>query len=176
MNRSIPSWTRTAVAVLLVSSLAAISPVAFAQADSVSLSGRIFQANGSTPYANVTIRVMDEATGAEVATTTTGTDGSYAFDALSPGTYTFEVEVPDGVFQLGRAIQLGADEHASISFTVKPADGATPPDGDQGDGEGMSKKKKGTLIAIIAFGAIGVVLLLENDEKKVEGSPFTPTP
>jgi hypothetical protein len=165
---------RAAIAVLLVSSLAGISPVAFAQADSVSLGGRIFQADGSTPYANVTVRVMDKATGAEVGTTTTGTDGSYAFDALSPGTYTFEVEVPDGVFQLDRAIQLGSDEHASISFTVKPT-AVSPPSGDHGGGgPGMSKKKKGLLIALITAGAIGVAFALDNDDKKNEGSPFTP--
>ena len=102
------------MAVLLVSSLAAISPVSFAQAESVSLSGRIFQADGSTPNANVTVRVIDQATGAEVATTTTGTDGSYSFDTLAPGTYTFEVEVPDGIFQLDRAIQLGNFMHLAL--------------------------------------------------------------
>ena len=173
MNRSIPSWIRTFIAVLLVSSLSAISPIAFAQTDSVSLSGHIFQANGSTPNANVTVRVLDHATGAEVATTTTGMDGSYSFDSLPPGTYTFEVEVSDGIFQLDRAIQLGADEHASISFTVKPTGGAVPPGSAD---QGMSGKKKGLLIALITAGAVGVYFLLDDDDdNKNEGSPFIPS-
>lgn len=176
MNSSIPSWMRTAMAVLLVSSLAAISPIAFAQAGSVGLTGRIFQANGSTPFANVTVRVMDKETGAEVASTTTGTDGSYSFDSLEPGTYTFEVEVPDGVFQLDRAIQLGADETASISFTVKPTGAAGASTASQAAGQGMSKKKKGILIAIIAAGAIALAFALDDDDDddNNEGSPFTP--
>ena len=143
MDRMTPSWIRFVLTIALVGSLAGFGTAAWAQASSVALSGRIFQADGATPYANVTVRVMDQTTGEAVASTTTGTDGSYSFDTLDPGTYTFEVEVPDGIYQLDRAVQIGADEAASISFTIKPAAGAgaVPPPGGSGGQDGMSKKK-----------------------------------
>lgn len=178
MQRIIPSWIRSFATVMIIGSLAFVSPMAMAQdaaTELVSLSGRIFQADGSTPYAQVTVRVMDQATGEEVGSTTTATDGSYSFETLNPGTYTFEVEVPDGVYQLDRAIEIGAGEKASISFTVKPtgAAGAVPPDAAQ---QGMSKKKKGTLIAIISAGAVLAAWLLldDDDDPTNEASPALP--
>jgi hypothetical protein len=178
VDRMTPSWIRFVLTIALVGSLAGFAPVAWAQAENVALSGRIFQADGATPYANVTVRVMDQETGEAVASTNTGTDGSYSFDTLDPGTYTFEVEVPDGIYQLDRAVQIGMDEQASISFTIKPAagGGAVPPPGAGADGgSGMGKKKKGWLIGAIAFGAVAVgVLLSQDDNSNNEASPFTP--
>jgi len=174
VDRTTPSWMRSVLTLALVASLAGFVPVTWAQADNVALSGRIFQADGATPYANVTVRVMDQSTGEAVASTTTNTDGEYAFDTLDPGTYTFEVEVPDGIYQLDRAIQIGMDERASISFTVKPTGGAAVGDGAAAaEAGGMSAKKKGILLAVIVAGAIGVAVLL-NNESNNEGSPFTP--
>jgi hypothetical protein len=175
VNRTTPSWIRSILTIALIGSLAGLGSTVWAQADNVALSGRIFQADGATPYANVTVRVMDQETGQAIASTATGTDGSYAFESLDPGTYTFEVEVPDGIYQLDRAVQIGMDEQASISFTIKPAAGAgaVPPPGGTGDSTGMSKKKKGWLIGAIAFGAVAVGVLLSNDDSN-EASPFTP--
>ena len=177
VDRMTPSWIRFVLTIALVGSLAGFAPVAWAQAENVALTGRIFQADGATPYANVTVRVMDQETGQAVASTTTGTDGSYSFDTLDPGTYTFEVEVPDGIYQLDRAVQIGMDEQASISFTIKPAAGAgaVPPPGGTGNSTGMSNKKKGWLIGAIAFGAILIgVALSQDDDSNNEASPFTP--
>lgn len=177
MNRATPSWIRSLVATLLAGCLIFAAPLAQTPAEDVSLSGRIFQADGSTPYANVTIRILDKETGQEVATTTTDNDGSYAFEGLAPGDYTFEVEVADGIYQLDRAVSLGSAESASISFTVKPTPGAgggVPPAAAE---EGMSKKKKGGLIAIIVSGALflawGISELSEDDDRG-GASPFTP--
>jgi hypothetical protein len=122
---------------------------------------------------------MDQETGQAVASTATGTDGSYSFESLDPGTYTFEVEVPDGVYQLDRAIQIGMDEQASISFTIKPAGDAGAAAAGTGGGAaaagGMSGAKKGWIIAAIAFGAIAIGFALNNDStSNDEASPFTP--
>ncbi|TWU60273.1 Serine-aspartate repeat-containing protein D precursor [Rubripirellula tenax] len=52
--------------------------------------------------AGVTIRLVD-ASGTEVATTTTNADGAYSFTGLRPGTYTVIESQPDGYFE-GNAI------------------------------------------------------------------------
>ena len=160
-------WNRCAV--LLIAALI-LGPVAQAAAESVTLSGRIFQADGATPLHAALVRVTNKDTGQVYVSAATDASGKYEFTDLPPGNYTFEVEVRDGVYQLDRTVSLGDSDTASVSFTVKPLpDAAAAKD----SGSGMSKKKKGGLIAIIAGGAI--IGVAASDDNK-NASPFTPSP
>ena len=51
--------------------------------------------NGEPGAPNVTV-ILKDANGAEVARTTTDSDGRYRFTGLIPGTYTVDIEVPAG--------------------------------------------------------------------------------
>lgn len=59
------------------------------------------QGPGEDSVPGATVRLLDagaDGTGTSVlATTTTGSDGGYRFDALDPGTYRVEVELPDAL-------------------------------------------------------------------------------
>ena len=164
MNRPVPP-TWKALAVLLAAVMAG-APVAAAAAESVTLTGRIFQADGTTPLQGAFVRVINQETGEVSVSKRTDAAGKYKFKDLSPGIYTFEVQVTDGTYQLDRSVRLGDSETASISFTVKPE-----PDIPAAKKEGMSKKKKGTLIAIISSGAVFLGTAASN---RGDASPFTP--
>lgn len=169
MNRAVRSWVEKALACMVVFSLCGIAPMAQSGSETVSLSGRIFQPDGSTPFNQAVVRVTNTETGREYTSAPTDSAGRYAFAGLPAGTYTFEVEVEEGIYVLDRAVQIGENESASISFTVKPE----PQEG--AGAAGMSGKKKGALIAIIAGGAILLgVLLSQDDDEKDGASPFTP--
>lgn len=171
MNRSVTSRRLGLIILPLILALV-VGPVAQAAAESVTLSGRIFQADGTTPLHGAMVRVTDQDTGQVHVSAATDAAGKYEFTDLPPGNYTFEVEVSDGIFQLDRSVRLGDSDTASISFTVKPQ-----PDIATGkkSGNGMSKKKKGGLIAIIAGGAVLLVVILDDDDDdNNNASPFTP--
>ena len=166
MNSSVSTrWTAGIVLTQIVA--LTIGPVAQA-AESVTLSGRIFQADGTTPLHNALVRVTDQDTGQVHVSAATDAAGKYEFKDLPPGNYTFEVEISDGIYQLDRSVRLGDSDTASISFTVKPQPDI--PTGKQ-TGDGMSGKKKGGLIAIIGGGAVLLVVALDDDD---DASPFTP--
>jgi hypothetical protein len=65
-----------------------------------SISGRVVSGDGRrvSGVSGVTIQLLDE-TGAVVATTTTGSDGSYRFDQPGMGTYTVKELAPNGTTQ-----------------------------------------------------------------------------
>jgi hypothetical protein len=164
----------TPLACLLVGSLLLAAPTLPAAAERVSLSGRIFQPDGATPYANAIVRVIHQETGATLSSVPTDVAGRYEFKDLPAGTYSFEVEVPEGIYRLDRSVALGENDTASVSFTVRPEhddrEGAPAP-----AGEGMSARRKGILIATIGGGA-ALLLILANDSGSGggEASPFTP--
>ena len=51
--------------------------------------------NGEPGVPGVTV-ILKDASGTEVARTTTDSDGRYCFEGLLPGTYTVSIEVPSG--------------------------------------------------------------------------------
>ncbi len=62
-----------------------------------SLSGHVFLDNGTAgvvPLSDVQVSLIGASTGKTVATTTTGTDGSYSFSNLPPGDYTILKSAP----------------------------------------------------------------------------------
>ncbi len=56
--------------------------------------------DGTTPQAGVEITLTGPS-GEVVATTTTGDDGTYAFDGIAPGEYEVTMTVPDGLTAVG---------------------------------------------------------------------------
>ncbi len=62
------------------------------------IEGRVSTASG--PLGNTPMRALDPQTGATVASTATGTDGRYAFTALTGGSYVIEA-APAGTFYVG---------------------------------------------------------------------------
>lgn len=154
------------VAALFMSTL----PVVAETPADVALSGRIFQPDGTTPYQGATVRVVHQETGEVFTSLSTDANGEYWFESLDPGTYSFEVRVEEGVYQLNRAVRIGEQQTASISFTVKPeaVPGAPPADGEK-------KKKRGALIAIVGAGVILTgILILDDDDNDPVSTPSVP--
>ncbi len=113
-----------------------VSEVLLALRPEPSLRGVVRERDGGLPLAGVSVRLYDDM-GAEVASRTTSTDGSYAFDGLAAGTYFLLAEgagiwVPelyDGMPCLdlgcdpteGTSIGLGfATPLREIDFTLAP--------------------------------------------------------
>ena len=81
--------------------------------------------NGEPGAPNVTV-ILKDATGAEVARTTTDSDGRYRFTGLIPGTYTVDIEVPAGynAATTSMTVTVGeGEENLDVDFplTVPPA-------------------------------------------------------
>lgn len=78
----------------------------FGELKTASIAGRVHvDADGDCTYdpgelllAGVTIRLLD-ATGREIATTTTNSEGRYKFEGIVPGTYTIVEDQPVGYFE-----------------------------------------------------------------------------
>lgn len=81
--------------------------------------------NGEPGVPGVTV-ILKDATGAEVARTTTDSDGRYRFTGLIPGTYTVDIEVPAGynAATTSMTVTVGeGEENLDVDFplTVPPA-------------------------------------------------------
>ena len=63
------------------------------------LTGNGFSSD-DTPLSGVTINLLNTS-GKVIETTTTGSDGTYSFDNLAPGTYSVSESVPNGFVQTG---------------------------------------------------------------------------
>jgi Carboxypeptidase regulatory-like domain len=165
------------IVVLVLTWTAAGAPARALQgtAAGVSLSGRLFQADGVTPLAGARVRITDPTTGKSFESAPTDNAGHYEMSGLAPATYQVEVEVPEGIYKLNRSVRLGEADQASISFTVKPetlAEGATGA-GALATPEG--KKRKGALLAIILGGAaLAAFVLSDDDNSEPQASQAAP--
>jgi uncharacterized repeat protein (TIGR01451 family) len=74
----------------------------------------------------VSVRLLDVTGTHEVATTTTGADGSYLFTALVPGTYI--VEIAQANFAAGAALSGYASSTGATGQATGPFEGAKTPD------------------------------------------------
>ena len=86
------------------------------------LNGDGIQGAGEPGIANVTVRLLDLA-GAVVATTTTGSDGSYFFTAVAPGSYVVEFEAAAELVFTRQ--DQGGDE--ALDSDADPGTGRTAP-------------------------------------------------
>lgn len=67
----------------------------------------VYDANeGDRPLAGVTLELLNS-NGDVIGTTVTGTDGSYNFENLIPGTYSVRQQQPDGYFTSGEVVGSG---------------------------------------------------------------------
>ena len=86
--------------------------------------------NGEPGVPGVTV-ILKDASGVEVARTTTDANGNYRFTGLIPGTYTVDIEVPAGfnAATTSMTVTVGeGEENLSVDFplTVIPAPTPTP--------------------------------------------------
>ena len=86
--------------------------------------------NGEPGVPGVTV-ILTDASGVEVARTTTDANGNYRFTGLIPGTYTVDIEVPAGfnAATTSMTVTVGeGEENLSVDFplTVIPAPTPTP--------------------------------------------------
>ena len=86
--------------------------------------------NGEPGAPNVTV-ILKDASGVEVARTTTDANGNYRFTGLIPGTYTVDIEVPAGfnAVTTSMSVTVGeGEENLDVDFplTVIPAPTPTP--------------------------------------------------
>ena len=141
----------------------------------VSLSGRLFQADGVTPLSGARVRLTDPATGKSFESAPTDSSGRYELGGLAPATYQVEVEVPEGIYQLNRSVRLGEADQASISFTVKPETLAAGATGAGALAAPEEKKRKGALLAIILGGAaLAALVLSDDDDNEQQASQAAP--
>ena len=86
--------------------------------------------NGEPGASNVTV-ILKDASGVEVARTTTDANGNYRFAGLIPGTYTVDIEVPAGfnAATTSMTVTVGeGEENLDVDFplTLIPAPTPTP--------------------------------------------------
>jgi uncharacterized repeat protein (TIGR01451 family) len=86
---------------------------------------------GEVGLAGVTVRLLDITGKIEVATTTTGADGSYLFTGLLPGTYV--VEIAKANFASGGALFGLASSTGTPGRPIGPYEGAATAPGDGKD-------------------------------------------
>ena len=82
--------TRRSTPVVSLLSLLLVAPIAHAQTFNSGLRGTLTDASGGA-LVNVTVTLTDEGTG-QVRDTHSATDGTYAFNAVRPATYTLRVQ------------------------------------------------------------------------------------
>src|SRR5918997_2439992 len=89
-GKSVKTLGLTAVTFLLL----ALAPAASAQEGTAALRGTVLDPNGAAvPGAQVS--VINQETGLNRRTATTGDDGEYVFTSLTPGLYRITVEAPN---------------------------------------------------------------------------------
>ena len=86
--------------------------------------------NGEPGAPNVTV-ILKDASGVEVARTTTDANGNYRFTGLIPGTYTVDIEVPAGFNAATTSLTVTVgegEENLDVDFplTLIPAPAPTP--------------------------------------------------
>jgi hypothetical protein len=105
---------RSAVAMLLIS---AMSSFAFAQGSSAVLTGTVVdQSGGVIPGAEVTVK--NDATGAEYKAVTVE-NGTFSIPAMTPGTYTATVSVPNFKQASIKEVKLTAGTTSTIKVTLQ---------------------------------------------------------
>lgn len=109
------------VLLLAAFSFAALS--AFGQLTSGNLVGTVFDQSGAT-VPNATVTVVNEATGIEDRTTSTGS-GEYRFSNLPVGTYTLEVEAPGFTKSVNKGVVIQLNLTATTNVTLGLGKAAT---------------------------------------------------
>ena len=89
----------------------------FSQVTTATLYGTVLDSSGGV-VANAAVTLTNEGTGA-VASKTTGTDGSFAFDFLRVGNYRLNIEAPGFKNLVTRNIDLQAGANLRRTFTLE---------------------------------------------------------
>ena len=114
MFKSLPSAVRLALSALVV---VALSLSARAQTGTTSLHGTVIdQSHSAIVGANVTL--LDVQKG-QLRTATTGSQGEYGFESLTPGTYTLTVEMPSFRKYERRNLQLLVNQPETANVTLE---------------------------------------------------------
>jgi hypothetical protein len=88
----------------------------WAQSIQSALSGVVTdQTGGTLPGATVVVRALD---GAVVSSATAGADGSYRLDAMTPGRYAVEFQLPNFAM-LRREVTIAAGEAAEVNASLR---------------------------------------------------------
>ncbi len=192
MNGSI---RRGAVVLLVLALVLSSSPgLVRAQADAsgqgpstASLRGRVFGADRVTPVPGAVVRAV-KGDGVQVySSLPTDEKGAYSISGISPGDYEIVVEVGDGVFLVEKPLALTEAKPYGLSLANVPSENVDkrvpaidkPVKGYawtlEGNPKGAFWKSPGG-IAIIAGGALAIVLLALNDDNgdNNKGSSSTP--
>jgi hypothetical protein len=163
-------------------------------ADRATLLGRVYGADGATPRADVVVAFVDEA--GEVIYDSEPTDdrGVFRLDGAPAGSYTVVARAPEGDFLAGNRVALSSGTNPPVTLALLPA-AASPENGDgdddegedEGEGEGEGddsqsppptvEQKEGlptwakwNIVGGLAFGGLGLIRWLGEDEDL--GSPF----
>jgi hypothetical protein len=118
MHASAP---RRILASLLVTAIALVIPAARAQALDASLSGRVFEADGVTPRAGVTVNLVLGEGESIFASPTTNADGIFAIASAPPGSYRVVVETSAGAFLAPQPLELepGVNRPVALSLATE---------------------------------------------------------
>src|ERR1043166_7746185 len=92
-----------------------LATTAKSQVTTATFYGTVLDSSGGV-VANATVTLTNEGTGA-VASKTTGSDGSFAFDFLRVGTYRLNIEAPGFKNLVTTAIDLQAGANLRRTFT-----------------------------------------------------------
>ncbi|HSK67945.1 MAG TPA: SdrD B-like domain-containing protein [Candidatus Limnocylindria bacterium] len=137
-----------------------------------SLSGSVWNLDGSATHVAGIPVTLYTAKGAQVASAVSGADGSYSFEKLLPGSYMLHAELPEG-YRFARE----RDTAARVSAITAEAAGR---DSAKGSGDAfplaMGERKAGQDVGIGAMGRLGdfAWLDLDRDGMQDAGEPGFP--
>lgn len=115
------SAPRRILASLLVTAIVLVVPAARAQVLDASLSGRVFEADGVTPRAGVTVNLVLGDGESIFTSPTTNADGTFAIASAPAGSYRVVVETSAGAFLAPQPLDLepGANRPVALSLATE---------------------------------------------------------
>jgi hypothetical protein len=85
-----------------------------------SISGELFQADGSTALEGARAYAINVKTGKQYISEVTGRGGNYRIEGLPAGTYDVALEINGQIYVADNLVDLSSGEGVSLSYSVQP--------------------------------------------------------
>jgi len=173
---------RRPISLCLVLTLCFLLPSTWA--GSAMFSGKVYQADGTTPRAGVVVALVDGAGEAAFRSHATTEDGTFVIEGAEAGTYRVLVETAEGAFLAPDEFELSEGANLPLAFALKTGTAHAPGYGSGGGanyqqttgfgsgGGGLPTWGKWLVAGVIT--AVAIVLISDSgdDADEPTSSPF----